>query len=556
MQRYCENCGGRLSPGAKFCESCGAPIGNPEGSRDTPAAASKVIRCDEASWESSLSSLAREKRPREIGIVYTRERALLAMAGMGADDFRVLLAEFQAGTMDAGILYVYLDASDNVVSNVDSGDIDEHLELIRQVYGRMRRLGIPPRYLFLLGGGDIVPQWTVPNHTGDGDIDIDGDLAYARLSTANPWEGQSGELPGSLLVGRLPLPSCAARDLASGRDGTFDEGKMAETARTILTGYLRNRLVAQRTGWASFLPAGVAAEVWQGASEAVFSSLGGRSLLLSPDADIKNLEAAWDGRANVLYFNVHGSDKCPEWYGQARDESASPRYPAVFSPELSGIVASPNVLGVEACYGADLRQATSRLDSILFASLAGGCVAFLGSSRIAFGPSEAPPGQADIVVREFLKGMTEGRSAGEAFMDARLGLLRSGDLDDCTVKTIVEFSLYGDPALTIPSGTAGADARSGGRGSRVPMPAIGVPMVDIRSAVRMELVRVDRTIADIINSKVRGKYVSFASAEPRFYRMGPRKYQAIYEAGDARLPQTLKVYFDPSGGILAEYLSK
>ncbi|MCE2604192.1 zinc ribbon domain-containing protein, partial [Pseudomonas aeruginosa] len=45
---YCKNCGNKISEGAKFCKSCGAPAVEPSEKRETEQARRESIRREKA----------------------------------------------------------------------------------------------------------------------------------------------------------------------------------------------------------------------------------------------------------------------------------------------------------------------------------------------------------------------------------------------------------------------------------------------------------------------------------------------------------------------------
>jgi len=108
------------------------------------------------------------------------------------------------------------------------------------------------------------------------------------------------------------------------------------------------------------------------------------------------------------------------------------------------------MVGVEACYGARfIGHAPEK--SALLSALGHRTVAFVGSSRIAYGPPDPPEAYADLVIRDFLKAARSGLPTGEALSQGHLSVLGQdlGD-PDLIVKTVLEFNLFGDPLVRLP----------------------------------------------------------------------------------------------------------
>lgn len=545
MTRYCEECGSRLSPGTRFCENCGSPV---EGAASVSeeGGPSPADLCDDPAWPERLKAAQLGGRVREVGILYTHSTRLRDRLGVGTEKLLEEIEGYLATSYRAGILYFYFDLARNAFASLDSMEIADHVALLGRLRDRMRMAGTDPRFLLILGGDDVVPMGVLPNQSRDPDEAVESDLPFATLSTASPWEGSSASLVGDMLVGRIP--TARALNHGSGRIGSG--GSESAPLQNSLFAYFESRkaAVAAWPGWGE--PAGLAAAVWEESSRSVFAQLGGGDLLLSPETSLDNLRGRFDFRSRLLYFNVHGSERTPFWYGQAEsgEDAGTEEYPRVFSPDEPPLLDKGYVLGTEACYGTDLRRASSCGDSILLSALCHGCLAFVGSSRIAYGTTYAPPRLADLVVLGFLKGMREGNYAGEALREARKTLAADRGLDDCTIKTLIEFSLFGDPALRL-SPTEPATPI-------VPMPDIGVPTIDIRRAVAMELASVNDSISRAIEAFVRERHADFRAAKPTYYRMGNSTYQAIFQLPQGSLGGVLKVYFDGSGQIIKEYRSK
>jgi hypothetical protein len=79
--------------------------------------------------------------------------------------------------------------------------------------------------------------------------------------------------------------------------------------------------------------------------------------------------------------------------------------------------------------------------------LAGKAYGYFGSSTIAYGPAEGN-GSADLLCQYFLRRVLAGSSLGRAALEARQEFAQAGpDLDPIDVKTLAQFSLFGDPSI-------------------------------------------------------------------------------------------------------------
>jgi hypothetical protein len=133
-------------------------------------------------------------------------------------------------------------------------------------------------------------------------------------------------------------------------------------------------------------------------------------------------------------------------------------------------------------------------------------------------------------------------------------------MDDSDIKTLAEFALYGDPAVSLcgedgPSGKAGPGVVRTGR--------IPVPMPDVRGAMRLALATVDEKIARTIDEFAASRLFqgSVAPGEAaslrKTFRLGTTDlFQNVYSLRTAAGPSVAKVYFDERGNITKAVVSK
>src|SRR5690606_32925349 len=104
----------------------------------------------------------------------------------------------------------------------------------------------------------------------------------------------------------------------------------------------------------------------------------------------------------------------------------------------------------ECCYGAELYDPTNLQPASLGIAntyLNSGAISFLGSSTIAYGPSDSNA-LADLITQYFIKNILKGSSAGRALLEARQQYLSDTgpQLDPYELKTLAQFYLLGDPS--------------------------------------------------------------------------------------------------------------
>jgi len=123
------------------------------------------------------------------------------------------------------------------------------------------------------------------------------------------------------------------------------------------------------------------------------------------------------------------------------------------SKNLTGKVSKGTVVAAECCYGAQLIDAANvgggngQL-SIANNYLLNGALGFLGSSTIAYGPTDSND-QADLVCAYFFQSVLKGASMGRSLLEARQQYLSKAGphLDPVALKTMSQFYLLGDPSV-------------------------------------------------------------------------------------------------------------
>lgn len=312
--------------------------------------------------------------------------------------------------------------------------------------------------LLIVGGPQVIPFHELPNPTDDFDEKIFSDNPYATLgSNYFVPEWPIGRLPGAtgpdagLLLDQL-------RRQVGYHNGTKQKKSTGESS--VLWPFLWmfdalfQVLQGRNNGGDN---AGYTAAVWRRSSTAVFRPVGNPAkLLVSPPQDTQNLPVEKLLQTEVAYYNLHGMEDTPEWYGQRDpfDPIGGPDYPVALTPsQLKRNGHAPRVVFSEACYGGHIINKTEDTALALkFLSL--GTLAMVGSTCIAYGAITPPLVSADLLGNYFWQQMKAGRTAGEALMIAKIEMSREmvrrqGYLDAEDQKTLLSFVLYGDPLVRL-----------------------------------------------------------------------------------------------------------
>ncbi len=499
---YCEDCGAPLSPGVLFCENCGAKIQENNADDICSKEAAKVLNA-------------------ETGIVYTNSSLLAAQTGLSKDTVLSMINQFIADARGRGVQYELCDVCEIFK---DAGKIEKHIEVISKISAKSHF-----DYLFIIGSGSVIPSAVWKNEACDynSDADVSSDLCYASLNLKSPFSGVKYDFSRTLKVGRLPNCDFATyfENLKKG------SGKMGEIK--------------------SF---GMSAKVWQAETRDIYSHIcQTSSVVTSPECTKNSAAGLISADTNLFLFNLHGSNQTEYWYGQ--EESS---YPEAIEPSTFAGVKNPYFLAVEACYGA-FYEGRSKDKSVLLSALSGMCISFLGSSRIAFGTPEAPGSCADIICDFWLQNVKTGLSAGKSLEEARKTLMK--DKSPEAIKTLAEFSLYGDPSarMKMSDSAAGAkalkqvqgDSSSQGdsdSGSKVSASLVDLP--DIHLAVRREIAAVDKKISESIEEMVYRQYRELYGVKPVYYKThGSDDMNAVFSGKNALGAKIVNVHFTANGEI-------
>ncbi|MCX8023609.1 MAG: hypothetical protein N3A60_00230 [Thermanaerothrix sp.] len=188
---------------------------------------------------------------------------------------------------------------------------------------------------------------------------------------------------------------------------------------------------------------------------AAFRPVGRRKIFwVSPPYQRERVDQKTLTRAVLGYYNLHGLMDGAEWYGQKdpHDPVPGPDYPIALTPaDLVKNGKAPRIVFTEACYGGYVLGKNEQ-DSIALRFLEIGTLALVGSTSISYGAVQSPLVGADLLGYYFWNGLRAGYSAGEALTMAKIALVREmtrrqGFLDGEDQKTLISFTLYGDPLI-------------------------------------------------------------------------------------------------------------
>lgn len=312
--------------------------------------------------------------------------------------------------------------------------------------------------LLIIGGNDIIPFHQLPNPTDDSDLYVISDNPYATTDEnyfVPQWP-----------VGRIPDEAeSEATYLLEQVRYLNNEYSLKLKSKNLLSSNwistifqnLNNFLHRLKNNLNTSENIGYAAEVWRVPSSEVFEVIGKhKKLVLSPPNDFKSVSIKNRNTDKCAYFNLHGLQDRPEWYGQ-KDfslNSAEIDYPVALVPEqFVGNTSSPEFIFSEACFGAHIQEKTSS-QSLALKFLEAGARSVVGSTGIAYGSVKKPLIAADFLAKEYWKHLSNGEPSGYALLRAKMNLAREmterqGYLDGEDQKTILSFVLYGDPLASL-----------------------------------------------------------------------------------------------------------
>ncbi len=531
MQLFCEECGSKLSPGVLFCENCGTKI---EQSKDV---------LDDLMDDMGITESVTESVPLEHGILFTDLNKVVDALGRTPEMIDLYIKQKMGAYLEqckkTGIFYHHCPCPESL-------DLHEHIEAVKKYKEKYNA-----KYLLILGGYSVVPPVYWDNPAGDSDEKVASDLCYAVLDETPPQKGVAYDFDNALCVGRIPEEAFTWE--------TF--GQYLEY-RSLLPGKFPSRQEYPADEKDSYDAAkgvikyGISALQWENPSTGILSGTSKNSRLnLSPLVNLDVIEQTLHPHTTLLYANLHGSNETKYWYGQ---DGGS--YPQAVSPESLNTLEEYHFIAVEACYGAYFDGKTPE-SSILLKALSKKCVAFFGSSTIAYGAVGTDNKScADVIVDEYLKKLDSGKTCGQSVNEARKALC-SKELNDTELKTLMQFNLYGDPAAWYnpymnKKTAVEEDEKAAPKSFRS---SILVAVPDVRNAVRTSLAVVNDKINAAVNEKVYRKFSEMKDVVPVSFEVKKgfsSSYKNTYTKSFGPITQNVVVYFEKDGTITKELVSK
>ena len=432
----CRKCGSYVSPLDKYCGICGTML---------------IHENIETEVNDTKTQNYRS------GIIYTDTQALATKFGVNRGHILDLLNNYIKNTSNY-INYRLLDACEQLQRETMmplttlSSEKDwkaYHNILYKNYIFSQRKV---TEYLFIIGGEDIIPMPEVPSVFTIPDKIIPTDFLYAY---SNVIPKGTIEIINSVSsqdicyhVGRLPL----------GADATLD---ILEKYLTRAEKILGKGIPVQMT-YAQSDP------TWKRVSSKTISDISNNGLIpdinidtslcyenifLSPFITVDTIDNVFNPYANLFYFNLHGSNdpQNPNFSGYDSNGEDRQLYRGI-SPKSFLTTKFDNIVVTEACYGGKFKGLRTS-QSMLLTALANSTLLYIGSSVVAIGSIDPNDDNAnvymccaDVLAKEFIRNLMGGKTAGEALTHTRHKLYNAKNLTN--LLTILEFSLFGDPAMT------------------------------------------------------------------------------------------------------------
>ena len=453
---FCPECGNRIEDqNIHFCPECGARIEQ------------------ESNTEKKAPVKPHPQGMSMHGLIFTNLDLLAEKTGTDEQSLMAIFDAFIRQKREYGISYKLVDAgnytyrksgfwgnSKKVHLKITS-PLWDYMDILMDVHNGEQAAGDEiSQYLFIIGGSDIIPMpcihHYIPNDSNDDSIDTDMLYAYPYgKEMITLLENQAAFTYDQLFfVGRLPL----------GEDASLED----------LCGYLE-RNIDYSNGFPMNEAYGQCDPHWKKVSSYVANDLLNGNyfrdlsrylspdhyynrLLLSPMVVEGNLQQVFHTNASLYYFNLHGGEGLESrgYAGVMLNKEEYGALPAI-EPEHMMTCEEPNIVISEACYGGRF-IGLDQHHSMMLASLFTNTLAFVGSSRVAWGAvddasspqSGVSVSYADIIAGYFISAILQGYTVAEALFIARSAVLQ-GTVpgDPHAALTVVEFNLFGDPMTTM-----------------------------------------------------------------------------------------------------------
>ena len=531
-----------------------------------PTAAGKIPKTSGKSAEKSASSAKKTGKSYELGYESCFDSAdyltkwkrfakngnagliLTNSSGLTYPETFLLEIKKYCAARKAYVHYTILDLR-TFPNKKNYSDCPTIVSLLNEIYS-----AAVPSYLMIVGDNSVIPFMNWENGAGDDDRFVPSDLPYITLDATSPWEGKDYSFIGATRVGRVP---------SSPINGFANAIKYFQFAATY-------KPLAVK-------PFALTAYEWTQASNLVFAKMK-CPVLSSPEYTCSTSYVSTFGLRRVpdvsdktlLAFNLHGSDGTHYWYGQKGSV-----YPEAFEAECLPKSKAGYTICVEACYGARPNVEKGCDRSIVLSALSDKCVAFVGSTRIAYGAVGSSMSCADVIAHAFIDSVTNSKTSGEAFLDSLTALLKSGH-DENVIKTLAEFALYGDPSIIPFAGNASIVSASTANIGRkvktktnaskaiklIPCDKTAVKSTNASFAVYSK--EVEKSLVTVQNvSAVSDNYFGknfsqIPKSKPKVFKVaGANEYRTIYKTKiGSKMVAYVKLHIDGKGKVLKTYISK
>ncbi|MES2776256.1 MAG: hypothetical protein V4722_18925 [Bacteroidota bacterium] len=286
---------------------------------------------------------------------------------------------------------------------------------------------IKPDYIMILGGPDIVAHQMFVAFADDENVHSDLPYTCNKPFSKNPKDF----LSPARVVGRLP-------DITGGTDVKY---------LLHLIGIATTAISRKAEEYHQYLALTVT--WWQESTRQSLKNIFGNDTKLQLCPPAKSPYSAAALKPRVHFFNCHGGEDFPAFFGQLKEGDATPE--CFFAKDLKGKVTNGTVAAAECCFGAQLLDPTDTADGHMGVGnmyLGEGAYAFVGSTTSAYGPASGQ-GLADLITQYFIKNVQRGASAGRAFLEAQQKFITTSGrfIDRFELKTLCQFLLLADPSI-------------------------------------------------------------------------------------------------------------
>lgn len=442
---YCYNCGTRIEPSDIFCAHCGARLIDGAQPEASVVSAYFDFKLPKAKGNNVVAE----------GYILTDIPRLAALLKVNALTVRAILGDFVSIRAAEGVAYKVLDLA--LFPGQNDGKWQSCQQILHRQYQEDQLRKSTPRYLFIIGGDDIVPMPVLPLAINDDDT-VDTDLPYAYLHGADTvTELLNCSIFGSqimLFCGRLPVASNATMaDFITMLNNTLNVGYNGLPRR-----YMH---VQSDPNWkviTMLATRGMEDNVMQSDADSAYYY---GPVMLTPQFDPANTSFAKAfpyQDADVFYYNVHGINT-PGVDNFSGQEENGGKFHCALRPQDMASVANLNAVMTEACYGGWFKTSITdgrtkkKEETVLLASLHANTVSYVGSSRVAYGFNNAlwqhGLQNADGLAHKYLGYLYAALPAAVALHSAKIDVLENTSKLETARITVLEFNLFGDPSLTI-----------------------------------------------------------------------------------------------------------